>query len=127
MAGLGMLRGSASPAAKSLVEYLTRPLVQVETMESVGFLPVVEIGTGTAASKGLSALVHAVVEQSSSADAIVSAVPLRAAAAARRFDLAYLVAFSRIVLRTMDIQEVLARQEQMLRGSETSSLREDGP
>jgi multiple sugar transport system substrate-binding protein len=127
MAGLGVLRGSASPSAESLIEYLTRPLIQVETMESVGFLPVVEIGTRTTTSKGLSALLRAVVEQAGSADAIVSAVPIRAAASARRFDLAYLVAFSRIVLRAMGTQEVLARQEKMLREAETDSLREDRP
>ena len=127
IAGLGVPRGLSSVSTESLIEYLTRPLVQVATMESVGFLPVVKIGAGTIASKGLSSLLSAVADQSSSPDAIVSAVPIRAAAAARRFDLAYLVAFSRIVLRTMDIQDVLRRQGRLLLGAETSPLRENGP
>jgi hypothetical protein len=96
-------------------------------MESVGFLPVVQTGAATPVSRGVSSLLQAVEEQSSSADAIVSAVPIRAAAAARAFDLAYLVAFSRIVLRDKPAQDVLAEQQKVLRGAETSSLPEDRP
>ena len=115
-----MPMGQASAAAESLIEYLTRPSTQVETMESIGFLPVVEIGAGTHISNGLSSLLHAVADQSGSADAIVSAVPVRAAAAARQFDIAYLVAFSQIVLRDKDIPGVLARQEKLVRETEVS-------
>ena len=83
--------------------------------------------TGTIASKGLSALLQAVAEQSSSPDAIVSAVPIRAADAARRFDLADMVAFSRIVLRDLDAREVLALQEPLPRAAESGPLPEDRP
>ncbi|MGA2479477.1 MAG: ABC transporter substrate-binding protein [Spirochaetia bacterium] len=127
VAGLGVPRGSLYASAGSLIGYLTRPPVQVETMESVGFLPVVQTGAATPVSRGVSSLLQAVEEQSSSADAIVSAVPIRAAAAARAFDLAYLVAFSRIVLRDKPAQDVLAEQQKVLRGAETSSLPEDRP
>ena len=127
MAGLGMPRGSTSSSAQSLIEYLTRPLTQVQTMESVGFLPVVEIGPEIKVSRGLSTLVHALVKQSNSGNAILTAVPIRAAADARRFDLVYLVAFSRIVLRNMDTADVLARQQQMLLEAVTSPLQESKP
>ena len=81
LAGLGVPKGSSSAAAEKLIEYLTRPAVQVKTMESVGFLPVVEISRNEKLSKGLAALVQAAVEQLSSPDAILSSVPLRSAEA----------------------------------------------
>ncbi len=127
IAGLGAPRGSPPPSPDSLIEYLTRPVVQVQTMESVGFLPVVEIGAGTKVSSGVASLLRAVAEQAGSPNAIVNAVPIRAAEAARRFDLAYLVAFSRIVLRNMGTQEVLARQERLLLDAATSPLQVPRP
>jgi multiple sugar transport system substrate-binding protein len=121
VAGLGVLRRSSSPDAEGLVEYLTRPIVQVETMESVGFLPVVDIAAAQGASPGMLALFRAAVDQAAAPDAIVGGVPVRSASAARQFDLAYLVAFSRIVLRSMDIPEVLARQGAMVTAAETGA------
>jgi multiple sugar transport system substrate-binding protein len=120
LAGLGMPKGSYSAAGEKLIEYLTRPLVQVTTMESVGFLPVVEISKNENLSKGLSELVQAADEQLSSPDGILSSVPLRSADAGRSFDLVYTVAFSRIVLRNLGVQEVLERQEKILREIETN-------
>ncbi len=120
LAGLGVPKGSSSTESESLMEYLTKPEVQVRTMESVGFLPVVEIGRNDKLSKGLAALVQATVEQLKSPDAILSSVPLRTADAGRSFDLVYTVAFSRIVLRHVDVQAVLERQEKMLREIEAN-------
>ncbi len=127
LAGLGMPKGSSSSAGEKLIEYLTRPSVQLQTMESVGFVPVVEIGADERFSEGLSKLVNATVEQVSSSNAIRSSVPLRSADAGRSFDLVYAVAFSRIVLRSAGIQEVLARQEKMLRAIETADRPAGGP
>lgn len=120
LAGLGVPKGSSNAGADELIEFLTKPSVQVETMESVGFLPVVEISRNAKLSKGLAALVHATLEQVSSPDAILSSVPLRAADAGKSFDLVYAVAFSRIVLRKLDTQLVLERQEQKLREIENN-------
>jgi multiple sugar transport system substrate-binding protein len=127
LAGLGVPKGSSHAGAVILMEYLTRPLVQVITMESVGFLPVVEISKSVKISKGLSALVQAAVEQLTSPDAILSSVPLRVADAGRSFDLVYTVAFSRIVLRDLSTQPVLDRQEKMLREIETNVRPKDSP
>jgi multiple sugar transport system substrate-binding protein len=127
LAGLGVPKGSSSAEGGKLLEYLTRPSVQVKTMESVGFLPVVEIGENAQLSKGLSALVRATFQQLSSPDAILSSVPLRAADAGRSFDLAYVVAFSRIVLRKMDAQAVLERQQRILRELDTNVRPADSP
>jgi multiple sugar transport system substrate-binding protein len=127
LAGLGLPKGSSFVAGEMLIEYLTRPPVQVKTMESVGFLPVVEIDKKVQLSKGLSALVQATVEQLNSPDAILSSVPLRVADAGRSFDLVYAVAFSRIVLRNLSTQAVLERQEKMLREIETDVRPKDSP
>jgi multiple sugar transport system substrate-binding protein len=121
LAGLGAPRGSSGPETEALIEYLTRPEVQVKTMESVGFLPVVETGRTDWPSKGLSAIVQAAVEQLKSPNAIISSVPLRTADAGRSFDLVYTVAFSRIVLRRLPIPPVLERQEKLLRTMEAES------
>jgi multiple sugar transport system substrate-binding protein len=121
LAGLGAPKGSLGTETEALMEYLTRPEVQVKTMESVGFLPVVEIGRNDGLSKGLSAIMQAAVEQLKSPDAIVSSLPLRTADAGRSFDLVYTVAFSRIVLRRLDISTILARQEKMLRAIEAET------
>jgi multiple sugar transport system substrate-binding protein len=120
LAGLGVPKGSSSAAGEKLIEYLTRPVVQVKTMESVGFLPVVEISKDEKLSKGLSAVMQAAGEQLSSPNAILSSVPLRSADDGRSFDLVYTVTFSRIVLRNLSIQEVLERQEKILREIETN-------
>jgi multiple sugar transport system substrate-binding protein len=127
LAGLGLPKGSTPAAGEKLIEYLTRPPVQAKTMESVGFLPVVEIDKKAQLSKGLSALVHAAVEQLSSPNAIWSSVPLRVADAGRSFDLIYAVAFSRIVLRNMTTQAVLERQQTILREIETNVRPKDSP
>lgn len=114
LAGLGVPKGSSELGAGRLMEFLTRPPVQVQTLESLGFLPVVQIDSSAKLSKGLSALVQAMVEQTGSRDAILSSVPLQVADAGKSFDLAYLVAFSRIVLRKSSAQAVLEAQAKWL-------------
>lgn len=127
LAGLGRPKGSHGPAAAALIEFLTRPRVQVITMESVGFLPVVEIDKSAVLSPGLAAIVKAATEQLGSSDAILNSIPSRPADAARRFDLVYTVAFSRIVLRGMSVQGVLDRQAGLLREVETGPGAEGKP
>lgn len=116
LAGLGVPRGSGSRASEELIEYLTRPGVQARTMESVGFMPVVDVGGSSEISRGSGILIRAAMDQLGSPEAIFSTVPLREANAARGFNLAYLVAFSQIVLRGFSIQVVLEKQERFLRG-----------
>jgi multiple sugar transport system substrate-binding protein len=127
VSGLGLPRGSSSSAAESLIEYLTRPSVQVQTMESVGFLPVVAINS-TGLSPGLSALLQAAADQSYSPDSILSSVPLLGADDGRRFNLVYMVAFSQVVLRGRETEPVLVEQEKKLkeiRGEDRPSISEN--
>jgi multiple sugar transport system substrate-binding protein len=115
VAGLGLPKGADSAPAERLMEYLTRPQIQVRMMENVGFLPVVEVPPGEQLSEGLQKLTQATAAQLGSASAIFSSVPLRVADAGRRFDLVYKVAFSQIVLRGFSIDAVLRTQVGKLR------------
>jgi multiple sugar transport system substrate-binding protein len=119
LAGLGVPKGSVSGRSEELIDYLTRPDVQVKTMESVGFLPVVRISNRVDLPDGLRVLLQAAVAQLSSPEAILSSVPLLGGDAGRSFNLAYMVAFSRIVLRGLPIDAVLAVQESKLREAVT--------
>jgi len=122
LAGLGVTRGPASAAAADLIEYLTRPTTQAATMESAGFLPVVQMGTGMGLSVGSRALVQAALEQLVSGEGIISSVPPLSGDAARRFDLVYLNAFSRIVLQNQAAGPVLTEQKALLRDLLSTAL-----
>ncbi len=114
LAGLGLPRGSSGEDAASLMEYLTRPEVQVRTMEQLGFLPVVDVSGYEGLSAGSQMLIRAASEQLDSAEGIFSSIPVLTGDSARRFDLVYLNAFSQIVLRNRNPQEVLPAQEKVL-------------
>ena len=116
LAGLGLPRGCSDEEAGSLVEYLTRPEVQAQTMTRLGFLPVVDVSGRDDLSAGSRALVQAAVAQLNSADGIPCSVPALAGDAARQFDLVYLNAFSQIVLRNGEPALVLAAQQEVLAG-----------
>ena len=114
LAGLGLPRGSSGEDATSLVEYLTRPEVQAQTMTRLGFLPVVDVSGRDDLSAGSQALVQAAVNQINSADGIPSSVPALPGDSARRFDLVYLNAFSQIVLANHSPSSVLAAGQKVL-------------
>jgi multiple sugar transport system substrate-binding protein len=114
LAGLGLPKGFSSAAAEELIEYLTRPAVQAQTMDSVGFQPVVEVSNSAEISKGLAALMQATTKQLSSPEAIFSTMPPQTTEVERSFNLAYMVAFSQIVLRGMSTHMVLETQERYL-------------
>lgn len=114
LAGLGVPKNSSSHEAAALIEYLTRPRIQIQTLESVGFLPVVDVSGEAGISKGSSALVLAATNQMSSPEALFSSVPILGADGGRDFNLVYLVAFSRIVLQGFDTRAVLDAQRAKL-------------
>jgi len=114
LAGLGLPRGLTGPDAAGLVEYLTRPEVQAQTMERLGFLPVVDVSGCKELSAGSQALVQAAAKQLAAVDGVLSSVPALTGDSARRFDLAYLNAFSQIVLKNHGPLPVLAAQQKVL-------------
>ncbi|MBA7549369.1 Sensor histidine kinase RcsC [subsurface metagenome] len=115
LAGLGLPKDSYSSEAADLIEYLTRSEVQIITLESVGFFPVVQTGATGKLPPGLAKIKDGVSKQSSSRDAVPSLLPVGLGERAKDFNMAYLGAFSKIVLRGGDIRPVLESQAERLR------------
>jgi len=115
LAGLGLPKDTPHAAAVDLIEYLTRPEVQIVTLESVGFFPVVQTGGMGKLPAGLEKIKQAVSKQASSKDAVPSMLPVGLGEKGKDFNLAYKGAFSRIVLRGRDIRSVLETQAEKLR------------
>ncbi len=115
LAGLGLPKDTPHAAAVDLIEYLTRPEVQIITLESVGFFPVVQTGDMGKLPPGLEKIKEAVSKQASSEDAVPSMLPVGLGVKGTDFNLAYKGAFSRIVLRGRDIRSVLGTQAEKLR------------
>ena len=115
LAGLGLPKDSPPAAAADLIEYLTHPEVQIVTLESVGFFPVVQTGDMGKLPAGLEKIKEAVSKQASSRDAVPSMLPVGLGAKGKDFNLVYKGAFSRIVLRGRDIRSVLETQAEKLR------------
>ncbi len=115
LAGLALPKAtSGSSQAKALVEYLLRPEIQLATLQKLGFFPVVETGNG-GLSPGIASLADAVRTQATSAQSLATLLPSGLGEQGRRFSLAYLRAFSQIVLRGREPDKVLERQARTLR------------
>ncbi len=115
LAGLGLPKNSSPAAAVDLIEYLTRPEVQIVTLASVGFFPVVQTGAMGELPAGLEIIKEAVAKQADSKDALPSMLPVGLGAKGKDFNLVYKGAFSKIVLRGRDIHSVLDIQAEKLR------------
>lgn len=115
LAGLGLPKDSYSSEAADLIEYLTRSEVQIVTLESVGFFPVVQTGEIGKLPPGLAKIKDGVSKQAVSRDAVPSLLPVGLGERAKDFNMAYLGAFSKIVLRGGDIRPVLESQAERLR------------
>ncbi len=103
--------------AEELIEYLTRPEVQKETLRNLFFFPVLSLGGNEGLSYGLRQLNEAVYKQATARDAVKALLPMGLGKRDTEFNMAYNVAFSRIVLRGReDIKSELARQTAILRG-----------
>lgn len=86
-------------AAEALVDYLTRPEVQLLTLKEVGFFPVVRARYGEDLPEGIRLLAEAVSAQSSAKDALPSLLPVGLGDKGGEFNKVYRDAFTRIVLR----------------------------
>lgn len=94
--------------AWKLIEYLTRPEVQVKVLENVGFFPTVKEATGAIPSGPLKILADGVSKQVSSPDALVAMIPSLGPKGGD-FKNIYLTAFKRIVLEGEDIKKVISK------------------
>ncbi len=107
IAGLAIPKNAPDKdAAWKLIEYLTRPEVQVKVLENTGFFPTVKEATAKIPSGPLKILAKGVSAQENAPDAIVALIPSLGAKGGD-FKQIYLTAFDRIVNKGEDIKTVL--------------------
>ncbi len=107
IAGLAIPKGAPHPdAAWKLIEYLTRPEIQVKVLKNVGFFPSVNEAAGKIPSGPLKILAKGVQAQESASDAVVALIPSLGAKGGD-FKNIYITAFNKIVLNNKDIKGTL--------------------
>lgn len=115
--GLGIPQG-ASDVDKSwkLIEYFTRPDVQVKVLQGTGFFPTTLEASGHVPEGPERVLAEAVTTQANSSDAILSLLPVGLGDRTGEFVPMYTDAFQAIVYQNQDIETVLERQGRRLEG-----------
>lgn len=107
IAGLAIPKNAPNEdAAWKLIEYLTRPEVQVKVLEETGFFPSVKEATGTIPEGPLKIMAQGVAAQQNAQDAVVALIPSLGGKSGD-FKNIYLTAFNRIVQNNEDIETVL--------------------
>jgi len=106
--GLGIPEDAPNPsAAADLIEYLTRPEIQGETLDKLGFFPVVSGVDTTNLPPGISIEAEAVTAQANAPDAIPALLPVGLGERGGEINQIFRNAFDRIVLDGEEIQTVL--------------------
>ncbi len=114
IAGLAIPKGAPDPEASwNLIEYLTRPEVQVKVLENVGFFPSVNEASGAIPEGPLKILASGVSAQLNAGDALVALIPSLGGKGGE-FSQTYRTAFERIVLQNEDPGTVLPELKQRL-------------
>lgn len=107
--GLAVPKGApAKEEAYKLIEYLTRPDIQISVLQNVGFFPTVKEAAGAIPAGALKVLAQGVVAQSSAPDSIVAMIP-NLGKLGGKFTNTYREVFRRVVLQKMDIKKEIAR------------------
>ncbi len=107
VAGLAIPKDAPNAdAAWKLIEYLTRPDVQVKVLEKVGFFPTVEEASGAVPEGPLKVMVSGVQAQMSAPDALIAMIPSLGEKGGD-FKQIYLTAWQKIVLEGQDPETVL--------------------
>jgi multiple sugar transport system substrate-binding protein len=116
LAGLSIPKGSANRAqAAALIEYLTRPETQIETLKQNAFFPVTSVKMPSDLPVGIKMAADAIARQSSSPVSISSLLPVGLGTRGGEFNKVYLDAFTRIILRGEDIKTALDTEAANLR------------
>ncbi|WP_461866728.1 ABC transporter substrate-binding protein [Thermococcus sp.] len=106
VAGLAIPKGAPNKdAAWKLIDYLTTPKVQAETLSETGFFPVVKEASEELPEGPLKVLAKGVAAQESTSDALVVMIPNLGKYGGQFGDL-YKEAFRRIVLQGQDPKQV---------------------
>ena len=99
--------------AYKLIEYLTRPKVQIQILEKVGFFPTVKQAVGTLPEGALKVLAKGVSAQSSAKDAIVAMIP-NLGKKGGEFTSTYRDVFKKVVLQNKDIAKEVEKAGEKL-------------
>jgi multiple sugar transport system substrate-binding protein len=116
LAGVAIPKGGPNRAqAAALIEYLTRPEVQIETLKQNGFFPVTDVKLPTDLPVGIKIASEAIKRQSSSPVSLVSLLPVGLGAKGGEFNKVFTDTFTRIILRGEDIKAALDTEAANLR------------
>ncbi|MFV1971627.1 MAG: ABC transporter substrate-binding protein [Acidimicrobiia bacterium] len=106
--GLSIPEGAANPAGSAeLIEFLTRPTVQSDVLNNLGFFPVVGGVDLSNLPPGIGIEAGAVLAQASAPDALPALLPVGLGDRGGEINQIFRNAFDRIVLDGEDIQTVL--------------------
>ena len=116
LAGLAVPKGTPNRAgAQALIEYLTRPEVQLETLRQNYFFPVIDVKLPGDLPAGIKMAADVIRRQSSSPVSLASLLPVGLGAKGGEFNKVYTDVFTRIVLRGEDIKTALDTEATNLR------------
>ena len=114
-----------APAVQTLrrgvIEYLTKPEVQVTTASEVGFFPVVKVDLPANLAAGIKLEAAAVDKTQTAPDALVSFLPVGLGDKGGEFNKVYMDTFQRIVLRGEPIRAVLDSEAEALKAIMTAT------
>lgn len=115
LVGLAIPKGAPDAAgANSLIDYLTRPEVQITTAQVAGFFPVTNAALPADLNPGLKLAVSAIQKTSTAKDSIAALLPVGLGAKSGEFDKIFLDTFQLICLRGQKPRPVLDRQGEAL-------------
>jgi multiple sugar transport system substrate-binding protein len=111
VAGLGIPNTAPNvEGARSLIEYLTRPEVQITTLQEVAFFPAVDVEYPEDLEAGVRAEADAVAAMSTNEAAIPSVLPIGLGDQNAAYNTIFRNAFQSIILDGNDIQETLTTE-----------------
>jgi len=115
LVGLSIPNGSPDVAgAKAVIDYLTRPEIQIATARVAGFFPVTSAALPPDLSPGLKLAVAAIQKTGQAKDGIAALLPVGLGAKSGEFDKAFLDTFQLIVLRGQKPRAVLDKQGEVV-------------
>ncbi|MFQ6065896.1 MAG: extracellular solute-binding protein [bacterium] len=113
--GLGIPVGAPDKdSAIKLIEYLTRPDIQVKVLENVGFFPTVKEAEGAIPAGPLKVLATGVLTQSGAADSVMVMIPSLGPKGGE-FTATYRDVFTRIVIEGADIETTITEAADKIR------------
>jgi len=96
--------------AEALIEYMTRPEVQVSVLREIGFFPVIDIDYPGYVAVGIRMQGEAVAKQAAAANAVPAMLPVGLGPRGGEINKIYRDAFTRIVIDGEDIETVLEEE-----------------